>query len=85
MQLTISQLIARLQDLEKRSSPNAKVHFTVRDSYSIHGEQAILNLKTPASDTGDYSGYYINDDNVNLHLNLTTGFDNKKPKITFRK
>jgi hypothetical protein len=83
--MKISELIKKLQHIVNTKG-DKDLYFTVKDSYSIYGEEMQLSLKVGET-TGlpsDFEGFTINGDRITIKFSLSN-YDNKKSKITFRK
>ena len=79
-----TELISKLQGIVDYYG-DKEVRLTVRDNYSVYGEEAEINLifKSDGKRVVDYGGYCINGNQLTIKSSLKQNYG-KKPKITFR-
>ena len=80
--MKISELIKKLETIKENHGDN-NLRFTVKDFYSKYGEEMDTHLSV--GENGYWSGLTSVDSTTTLMFYLLEGFDEKKPKITFRK
>jgi hypothetical protein len=80
--MKISEFIKKLEVIKENHGDN-HLRFTVRDYYSVCGEE--MDTYLSVGENGYWCGLTSVDTTTTLMFHLLEGFDEKKPKITFRK
>lgn len=84
--MKISELIKKLESLKEKHGDN-ELRFTVKDYYSVFGEEMTTGLKA-GENTGlpsDWEDVFSNGEKTTIRFSLSENSEGKKPKITFRK
>jgi hypothetical protein len=82
-----SDLIKKLESLKEKHGDN-ELRFTVKDHYSIYGEEMTTGLKCGENTNtpSDWSSVFSNGSGcTTIEFSLSESREGKYPKITFRK
>lgn len=85
--MKISELIQKLESLKEKHGDN-KLRFTVKDYYSVYGEEMTTGLKCGESTNlpSDWGGVVSNGNGLTtIQFSLSANTEGKNPKIIFRK
>ena len=81
-----SELIKKLESLVEKHGDH-ELLFTVKDYYSIYGEQMHINLRCgeTTDKPSDWNDVLTTAGYTTLRFHLSSGFGGTHPKITYRK
>ena len=85
--MKISDLITKLESLKEKHGDN-NLRFTVKDYYSLYGEEMTTGLKCGETNNfpSDWQDVASNGSGTTtISFSLSENMDGKNPKITFRK